>query len=30
MGSWQTTPPFDHDQKKPYAQSEATNSLGNK
>ncbi len=28
MGSWQTTPPFD--QKKPYAQSEATYSLGNK
>jgi hypothetical protein len=30
MHSWQTTPPFGHDQKKPYAQSEATNSLGNK
>lgn len=30
MGSWQTTPPFGHDRKKPYAQSEATNSLGNK
>jgi hypothetical protein len=30
MGSWQTIVPFGHDQKKPYAQSEAQNSLGNK
>lgn len=30
MGSWQTIVQFGHDQKKPYDQSKAQNSLGNK